>query len=150
MFVLSHVVYHNALVSMLSLGEKVVTFQNITHYCHPQRYIKLWSFIWIMWGLFLCHSTPHVLLFNRWQTLHTTVLSVHTGNANYLYSKHFSWSYLWTSLIKEWDTNCTIKETQGRKQELASLLNTLFHPSNLKHTWKLMALRSLTINPSSI
>lgn len=41
MFVLSHVVYHNALVSMLSLGEKVVTFQNITHYCHPQRYIKL-------------------------------------------------------------------------------------------------------------
>lgn len=150
MFIRSYVVYCNALVNILSFREKVVTFQNITYYCHPQRYIKLWSFIWIMCGLFLCNSTPHVLVFNRWQTPSTTVLSLHTGNENYLYSKHFSWSYLWTSLIKEWDTNCTIKETHGRKQELASLLNTLFHPSNLKRTWKLMALLSLTINPSSI
>lgn len=115
-----------------------------------KMWYMLWSLLWIMCSLFLCNSTPHVLVVNRWQTLFTTVLNLHTGNENYLYSKHFSRSYLWTSLIKEWETNCTIKQTQGRKQELASLLNTLFFPSNLKHTWKLMALLNFIINPLSI
>lgn len=62
-------------------------------------------------------------------TLFTRVLNLHTGNASYLYSTHFSWSYLWTCLIKEWATNSTIKRTHGRSRNLLPCWIHYFTPA---------------------